>query len=85
MSFSQGRSQGGAQGAFAPPPFFPETKTAEAIAHVLKFQPHPPRHARVARMQGRQAPCQALLAIWESLFGGMERWNGMVEWNDGME
>ena len=21
----------------------------------------------------------------ESLFGGMERWNGMVEWNGGME
>ena len=23
--------------------------------------------------------------FWESLFGGMERWNGMVEWNGGME
>ena len=27
-------------------------------------------------------PCTAYRV---SLFGGMERWNGMVEWNGGME
>ena len=26
-----------------------------------------------------------LLLIRGVLFGGMERWNGMVEWNGGME
>ena len=25
------------------------------------------------------------LSSWVSLFGGMERWNRMVEWNGGME
>ena len=42
-----------------------------------------------AGIVGRQVTIRAkqrrLADLRASLFGGMERWNGMVEWNGGME
>ena len=42
-------------------------------------------HAQSARVLSivLYPPLQCI--IWVSLFGGMEWWNGTVEWNSGME